>query len=289
MTGCAIEDDRDDCCGNVLMEYQYLPYGVDEFTMYIHSLRHFLFDSEGRFVYEITDEDGDLQRQRLSLSEGDYTLLTLGNADQPLAFDASDQTLNTLQMELTQRTSSGEYLNADELYWGLCNMHIAGRGEQHFVTYMNNIHCHLQVRVLWYNMPGDVGDYRMELSQVPVGYKLSPRDTYTVDDKVMPSNNGVLRTYVRTTPLKAQELQDEFVTLRYNDDTIPYFQLWFGEKAVTGLIDLSRAFRTWGWRPEATAVQEYRIQMTIFSDGTVEVKPWMATDVEDWQDGGSFG
>ena len=288
MTGCAIDDDRDICCGNVWMEYKYYPYGVEELTTYIHSMRHFLFDSEGRFVCEIMG-GSDLSHQRFSLSTGDYTMVTLGNADQPLAFDASDHTLQSLEMELTKCTPSGKFLNADQLYWGFCPMHIEEQGEQRFVTYMNNIHCHLYIRVLWHNMPSDVGDYRMELHRVPVGYKLSPDQIYTVDDKVMPVSNGDFQTYVQRTPLKAQELQEEFVTLRYNDDTIPYFQLWFGDKAVTDLIDLGRAFQTWGWRPEATAVQEYRIQMTIYSNGTVEVKPWMGTDVEDWQDGGSFG
>ena len=221
-------------------------------------------------------------------TDGDYTLLTLGNAESPLAFEAGDRTLATLEMELAGLTPSGEYLDADELYWGVCRMHVDGSRQQTFTTYMNNIHCHLHVKVMWHNMPEDVGAYRMEIGQVPVGYSLCPDRCHTVGDKLIPAGNGKLATHVERTPLKAQELRGEFVTMRYTAEHIPVFRLWFGDKAVTEPIDLRRAFRTWGWNPDAAAVQEYRIQLTLFADGSVEVRPWIDADVEDWQDGGTF-
>ena len=205
-----------------------------------------------------------------------------------LAFEAGDRTLATLEMELAGLTPSGEYLDADELYWGVCRMHVDGSRQQTFTTYMNNIHCHLHVKVMWHNMPEDVGAYRMEIGQVPVGYSLCPDRCHTVGDKLIPAGNGKLATHVERTPLKAQELRGEFVTMRYTAEHIPVFRLWFGDKAVTEPIDLRRAFRTWGWNPDAAAVQEYRIQLTLFADGSVEVRPWIDADVEDWQDGGTF-
>lgn len=293
LAGCAIEDDRDVCCGNVVMEYSYTPYGVEELSECIHSMRHFLFDGDGRYVSEVGDDGGKL-RQRVALSAGEYTMVTVGNMDRPLNFDASDGTLQTLEMELSARSRAAgggvdDYDNSDELYWGICRMSVRGSGNERFVTHMSNIHCHLAVRVIWYNMPEYVGDYRMELDNVSVGYALSPDRTYVVGDKVMPASNGHTGRYVVTVPLRAQELQTEFVTLRYSDDRLPCLRLWFGDTAVTGPIDLGRAFETWGWRADAAAVQEYRIQLTIYSDNTVEVKPWVEADVEDWQDGGSFG
>lgn len=166
-------------------------------------------------------------------------------------------------MELAGLTPSGEYLDADELYWGVCRMHVDGSRQQTFTTYMNNIHCHLHVKVMWHNMPEDVGAYRMEIGQVPVGYSLCPDRCHTVGDKLIPAGNGKLATHVERTPLKAQELRGEFVTMRYTAEHIPVFRLWFGDKAVTEPIDLRRAFRTWGWNPDAAAVQEYRIQLTL--------------------------
>ena len=119
-------------------------------------------------------------------------------------------------------------------------------------------------------------------------YSLCPDRCHTVGDKLIPAGNGKLATHVERTPLKAQELRGEFVTMRYTAEHIPVFRLWFGDKAVTEPIDLRRAFRTWGWNPDAAAVQEYRIQLTLFADGSVEVRPWIDADVEDWQDGGTF-
>lgn len=287
VTGCAIDDDRDVCCGNICMETKYLPYGVEELTTYIHSLRHFLFDANGAYMYEIPSGT-DLHTLRFSLPSGQYTMLTIGNSEQMLAFRAEDHTLNSLVMELTDTTPSGKYLNADELYWDVCPMEVDETRRNSFVTYMNNIHSHLHVKVTWNNMPEDVGDYRMELQQVPIGYTLGPDGVYRVGDKIIPLNTDTLATYVRRTPLKAQEMQDEFITVRYTRDRIPVFRLWFGDKAVTSPIDLSRAFNTWGWNPEATAVQDYRIQLTLFANGTVEVRPWIDADVEDWQNGGTF-
>ena len=243
LCACSLEDDRDICCGNIRMEIRYVPYGVEELATYIRSLRHFVFDAGGRFVREIPSGE-PIRMLRFSLPDGDYTLLTLGNAESPLAFEAGDRTLATLEMELAGLTPSGEYLDADELYWGVCRMHVDGSRQQTFTTYMNNIHCHLHVKVMWHNMPEDVGAYRMEIGQVPVGYSLCPDRCHTVGDKLIPAGNGKLATHVERTPLKAQELRGEFVTMRYTAEHIPVFRLWFGDKAVTEPIDLRRAFRT---------------------------------------------
>ena len=185
LCACSLEDDRDICCGNIRMEIRYVPYGVEELATYIRSLRHFVFDAGGRFVREIPSGE-PIRMLRFSLPDGDYTLLTLGNAESPLAFEAGDRTLATLEMELAGLTPSGEYLDADELYWGVCRMHVDGSRQQTFTTYMNNIHCHLHVKVMWHNMPEDVGAYRMEIGQVPVGYSLCPDRCHTEGDKLIP-------------------------------------------------------------------------------------------------------
>lgn len=92
LCACSLEDDRDICCGNIRMEIRYVPYGVEELATYIRSLRHFVFDAGGRFVREIPSGE-PIRMLRFSLPDGDYTLLTLGNAESPLAFEAGDRTL----------------------------------------------------------------------------------------------------------------------------------------------------------------------------------------------------
>ena len=105
----------------------------------------------------------------------------------------------------------------------------------------------------------------------------------------MPDTIGELGSYRLRVPLRSQELYGQFVTLRYWDDLMPVFRLWFGDKAITQEIDLTRAFRAWGWFPGCTHIQEYRIQIQLFSNGTVEVSPWSDMSIEDWVNGGTFG
>lgn len=286
--GCSLDDDRDVCCDNLRMEFRYVPYGIEELPTYIHRMRHFVFDASDRFVCELPSGP-DLRLLRFKLPPGEYTMLTVGNLESRMEFRSGDRSLKTLEMELLEFTESGNCRNSDELYWGFCRFRVVRGPAQRFVTYMNNIHCHLHIKVLWHNMPEYVGDYRMELQDIPRGYRLDPSQSRAVSDKVVPAINGRLCTHELEVPLRSQELRAEFVTLRYTSDYIPVFRLWFGDRAVTGPIDLRRAFRTWGWNPDATAVQEYRIQLTLFSDGAVEVRPWIDADVEDWQNGGTFG
>ncbi len=143
---------------------------------------------------------------------------------------------------------------------------------------------------------GHVAQYAGRCRSVPVwksgrfpwGYSLCPDRCHTVGDKLIPAGNGKLATHVERTPLKAQELRGEFVTMRYTAEHIPVFRLWFGDKAVTEPIDLRRAFRTWGLESRRCGRPGIPHPAHAFADGSVEVRPWIAADVEDWQDGGTF-
>ena len=156
-------------------------------------------------------------------------------------------------------------------------------------TYMNNIHCHLEIKVVWDNMPEYIGDYEMELENVHAGYSLCPERSQQAGGFTVPAcgekrpPTGYACRCARRSSLR------EFVTLRYTDERIPTFRLWFGSEQITPDIDLGRAFRTWGWYPSNTHVQQYRIQVKIFGDGRVEVTPWLDTSVEDWVNGECSG
>lgn len=127
--GCSIDDDRDVCCGNVVVEYRYLPYGVDELPTYITSMRHFVFDGDGRYVCEVGDGSNS-RRQRFTLPDGDYTMVTLGNAGGSLKFDPEEQTLGTLEAELATQTRAGLYANCERTLLGSVPDARVGRGER---------------------------------------------------------------------------------------------------------------------------------------------------------------
>lgn len=306
LAGCSLDDERDACCEGAIMTYSYRPYEVEAFGDYIHSLRHYLFDAAGTYLGEIPPGQ-ELTRQPLRLDAGSYTMVTLGNAsEQTVCGFAPDEGLENFKLAVRQRFEQQQDIlcNGDQLYWGVKEFTVesgpggsireghgnAARasGTGRLVTYMNNIHCHLEVKVVWHNVPQDFGEYVMELKEVPAGYSLCPEHCSTVEGFIIPRSEGEPRKHRLRVPMLSQELYGEFVTLRYTNDHIPVFRLWFGDEAVTGDIDLSRAFREWGWYPSRTHVQKYRILLKLFGDGSVEVSPWVEASIEDWVSGGTF-
>ncbi|MDE6234267.1 MAG: FimB/Mfa2 family fimbrial subunit [Muribaculaceae bacterium] len=310
-TACSIDDPRDECCMRAdAIRFTYLPYGQEEFGSYIFSMRHLLYDSAGYFLKEIPSRT-DLQYLVPELEEGDYTLLSFGNENSGARLSHSaDSHISELHLIQDRRHTdqisesyvprdreSEIYENGDELYWGITRIRVdcegmlseTGRSEisNGIVTPMNNIHCHLNVKVEWANVPTDVGDYVMELTGVATGYTLHPERAEDADGFIVPSSAyyGIHR---RRVALKSRELSDEFITLRYSDDHIPVFRLYFEGRQVSPDIDLGKAFASWGWHPSATHVQKYSILIRLFSDGRADVYPIINASVEDWINGGTF-
>ena len=300
---CSIDDDRDLCCLMTnAMRYVYTPHGKDEFSDHIFSLRHYLFDESGNFLHEVMPGE-NLQLQPLTLEEGRYTLITLGNYAKSIKVNSEEfpplSGFNLLVDNISRKQDEA-FENVDELFWGIRHFDLDRRGyisdygpERHRedyntpVTEMNNIHCHLSVRVEWNNLPDYIGDYEMELSGVPTGYILDPGAVDKAGGYLVPSHNvtGVHRLNV---PLDGMELQGEFVTLRYTDTAIPTLRIFFADKQVSPDINLRVAFRKWGWYPSQIHVQEYSIVVRLYSDGRAEVSPEFEGTVCDWINGGLF-
>ncbi len=282
------------CCPDICaMTYTYRPYGTEAFTDYIGSLRHLLIGADGRFISELPPGD-NLQYQILELPEGVYTMITIGNYGQSTSLNhetapnVSDLTLNCVADE------------ADELYWGVSRFAIdnTGRGTSldgrdsssprtTLVTHMNNIHCHLTLHVEWYNMPPYIGTYDMELSGVPTGYSLHPDNATTADGFLVPVHNSTAG-HSKRVPLEGLALDATFTTLRYTDEAIPTLRLSFSGTQVGPDIDLGRAFLTWGWHPYEIHLQNNKVNIVIYGNGTAELSPMIEGEVSDWIDGGTF-
>lgn len=322
LTGCTLKDDRDLCCPDQLtMYYTYRPLGAEAFSENIFSLRHFLFNGEGILIGEIPPGN-NLQHQPLSLNQGEYTLITLGNYTDRSAHDHGDmghQSQFTLihtarydgSYENTPDDDPEEYprlretlpfRNSDELFWGIKRFTVnaeglgadimegrSGEASNRLVTRMNNIHCHLNIMVDWSNMPPHIGDYEMELDGVASRYSLNPQNTSTTPGGFIVPEGKRLASYRLKVPLRSQTLKAEFVTLRFTNTIIPTLRVYFGNTQVSPDIDLGKAFRSWGWRPSDTHIQEYKILVRITGDGSAEVFPKIEASVDDWINGGSFG
>ena len=296
---CSLDDARDLCCDTGrAMRYSYRPYGAEAFSGYIFSLRHFLYDDSGNSIGEIPPGQ-NLRLQPLELGVGEYLMVTVGNMSEiSLTGHGGGASIDSLTLvSIASYEDSDDTLsNGDELYWGVKRFVIDGRGmamdagrqsEAIPVTYMNNIHCHLAVRVEWDNVPPYVGDYEMELDGVPVRYTLHPDLAHNAGGFVVPDADrlGVHRLRV---PLRSQVLTGEFVTLRYANDAIPVLRLFFGSEQVSPDIDLGRAFRIWGWSPSDTHVQNYAVTVRIYGDGRADIYPRISATIDDWINGGSF-
>ena len=301
---CAIDDDRDLCCGQPsnAMRYTYRPHGAEEFDLHIFSLRHLLFDGEGTFIREI-EPGADPKLQPLSLAAGRYTMLTLGNMTGNSIlnhedFPQLDQLLLAPAASFEGR--KGIFGNTDELFWGVRHFDVDEDGLIHDfgpdrrwsdyrapATEMNNIHCHLTVKVEWNNMPDGFGDYEMELTGVPTACLLDPGEARKAGGFIVPAHHSTGRHRLRV-PLEGYELNTDFVTLRYTDDVIPTLRIYYAGEQVSPNIDLKQAFRKWGWYPSQIHVQEYAIRVTLFANGRAEVSPMFEGTVSDWINGGSF-
>ena len=305
LSGCTLNDDRDLCCYDTLtMHYTYRPQGAEAFCENIFSLRHFLFDADGIFIRELPPGE-DMQYQPLGLGAGTYTMITVGNmSDISTHEHGTEQSLVQFLLRHTalNRNNQSAFTNTDELFWGTKRFTIGSDGKgtelsdsrigyasNRLVTEMSNIHCHLNVTVEWTNRLPHVGTYEMELSGVHTRYSLDPRNaTQTADGFDIPAGDNP-QAYRLDVPLRQLELRAEFVTLRYTDTTIPTLSIRFGDESIIPDIDLGKAFRTWGWRPSATHVQEYNILLRVINENRVDVLPMVEGSVVDWGNGGSFG
>lgn len=306
--GCSLDDDRDLCCEEVVLDYRYVRQEGDEYKTFVEAMRHFLFDEQGKFLREIPFNPAVPQYVKLlKLPIGTYTVVTIGNATtshtrlpDPVVGEAR---LDDFRLAIANAQTDGSFANSDQLFWSTRTFVSEKNKRHHYICDLSNIHCHLVVRVFWHVLPTHDGTYTMQLEGLPLGYHLHPtqarpmiiRDTDPQPD-LYPTQNRVIHTFPAMSrgfgkyrievPLYNLELQGEFITLRYTNGRIPTFRLFFGSEAITKPIDLSRAFASWGWRPDEHAEQIYRIEMEILADGTVIVNQWADASVVDWIDGG---
>lgn len=294
---CDVEDERDICCKRIVMEYQYMSGGQDCFEGNIRSLRHFLFNKAERFIEEIPCGE-TLQLQKLdSLEAGAYTMVTVGNAAEAtvLSAPACGESLNNFMLYLAETDGA----DADPLFYGICRFapqkEYANR-EQRFVTQMANVHCWLRVTVAWEHLPPAMTTapvYRMVLENCAGNYELDGGQGYGLGEKRFPHSPAWKWMHKRDCGLKGFLLKEELVSLRYTNGKLPTLHILCKEGGeyveLTPPLDLKRSFSVWGFKPESTERQQYKIRVTIYKDGHIGVKVEAEAGVADWINGGNFG
>lgn len=315
--GCETVDERELCCEEVVLEYRYVRTQFDEYKPFITHERHFLFDGGGLYLREVPAHPTNRQRIVMrGLPEGSYTMLTIGNMSEGYTalsgLEAGVSRLSEVRLALEQQIPSGDaFSNAEELFWNFRRFRSERGQRHHYLCDMSNIHCHLYLRVEWEGVPPNGSrQFSVELSQLTPAYTLRVVDEHTLHvagrlpkgwNRDEPASGYVVHhfPYSELPPsgvvrvdeeLRGQELYAEVRSLRYLDDRIPTLQLLHeGNRLFNKPIDLTPMFHDWGWFPNQHHEQIYRIHLRILRDGHVEVRPWLLTNVLDWEDGGSFG
>lgn len=315
LIGCETVDERELCCEEVELLYRYVRKAStgDEYKTFVSSMRHFLYDSQGRFIREVPSNPRHPQRLKMrDLPVGRYTMLTISNATAEhttLNNIGEGTTLGEALLEVT--TNKGKeapyYENGDELFYNTRSFECVSNEKHTYYCDLSNVHCHLHVKVRWKEgRPKYLdGAYQLRQSLVANRYRLS-RTPLQINIKESPGAPHGVSTYQQVVhsfpegyhyaPIHASsetlfnmELHFYFVTLRYTNAQYPQIQLFRGGQAVSSEVDLQRAFEAWGWVPDEDAEQIYRIEMVVGADGSVELYPWSDLDVLDWVDGGTFG
>lgn len=290
LTGCSLEDERDECCYQIRLHYHETVDGVDLFQQDIKSMRHLLYDSEGRFVRWIDSPASHPQDVDISdLESGAYTVVTVANATDKTLFENYDQ-LSTFRLIHNARyqdsAKDDDYGNSDELYWHMTGFTING-SPQVIDCPLSNIHCHLHVRAAWKGVPRQVGQWTMRLYDVYTGYQTGEVGL-TVRDRDFPAQVSAMCTQRVGTSVFNFELECEFITFRWTNEVLPTLQIWCDDEPVTKGMDLAKAFQEWGWYPDRAQIQEYWIDLTIHDDGSVDMRQGGSLGIRDWIDGGTI-
>ena len=289
---CTLEDERDYCCERNTMRYRFLYRGEDRFGEHIRRMEYFLFDAEGRYEGRMYPQEGDLARVGLdSLPFGSYTLVAVGNLEDYGRLEGfADEGLAGFRLMLDDlRDQAGTLSNGDPLFWGSCRFTTAPGSDNTFLTEMAAIHSLLRLRVEWELLPEHPDGYLFRLEGIGTASDMGGEGALTIEGQRFPRHLGETGGMAVEVPLREMALEARLYTLRYTDERIPRFRLWHGQQPAGPEIDLGRAFRQWGWRPDMAPFQQWEVRVLIRADGAAEVTPGVGTDVDDWTDGGTIG
>lgn len=310
LTGCSLEDDRDECCG-VTLHFRYMETGQDVFFNNIRSMRHFLFDSDSIFVREVFVSQTTNKVQILQIDNGQYTMITIANTTTantalseliPRVSHLSDFQLSLADSE-TRTSENGYYDNADELFYNATVFTVTDSDRDFYFEDLSNVHCHLHVYLYWHKLPDYTGTFTMKLYDVPADFSLSPDSmmrvkTVTDDDSMQPTSlNSVqlvpvsmdrfVEHHIEVMPYNFT-LTGEFITHRWTNECIPVLQVYNGDKTVTRQIPLKEVFDNWKIYPDSDPVQDYWLEIEVYPDGTSYVSKHIKGKINGWIDGGKI-
>lgn len=190
LTACDVEDSRDLCCERIVMEYRYRLNWEDAFSDNITSLRHFLFGGDEKFIREVPQSKCMRQQYLDHLNTGTYTMVTVGNSTDITNLEAPAPGESLADFMLSVEDEEGA--DTDPLFYGICPFTLTREDitrQRHFVTYLSNVHCRMEVTVKWQYMPPVLKSdkiYRITLDDCATDYRLNGTEGYSLNEKRFP-------------------------------------------------------------------------------------------------------
>lgn len=314
LAGCALEDDRDECCQELIINFRYTLGGEDFFPRRISKIHHWIFDKNDILISEFEADKSNMQRIALELPAGDYSILSIGNINNTEKLDSQTgvSNLKTIMLMLSTLDLPDDKDNCSRLYYGYRTFKSIENERLVYYSDMSNIHCVMDVTVRWKgNAPVTENPYTVRLSNIAGRYSsMLPVTKVVVNEKaskMMPYNNDIectLNRVVHSFPFSCREvkvchkqevnmynnqLRTQFVSLRYRDDQIPFISITNGAEELLSPKDLTETFRRNGWTLDNNIEQKFSIVIEIDPGGkTVTIMP-AEVDSNDWTDGGTIG
>lgn len=306
---CDIDDDRDECCESLQIDFRYSKGGADLFPQYVEKMKHFIFDANGELYKVVDGEQNNLQELQLGhVQEGHYSLVSIGNLGNATILVPQSKSISksNFLLILENLRSDNFMANGDLLYWGILDFEVVKNKRLRYLCDMSNIHCRMTITLRWKGKaPSGKEPYTFELKDIPSEYSLNSKNAYkihvagdkkelqTTDSRVVHSfpkveENNNLVTHRKEAPYLAGRVRVKIVSLRYTKNRIPILRIYRSGMAITKELDLSKVFKIWKWETDNNIEQDYKIDVEIQEDGTVIIKPTASLNVKDWIDGGSI-
>lgn len=292
LTGCSLDDDRDECCYQIRLHYHETIDGEDQFERDIKSMQHLLYDSEGFFIRMIESTADNPQDVDISgLDNGEYTVITVANATEKTLFEDYEH-ISTFRLVhnaryTRTRSENEDYANSDELYWRKVTFTVDGTSKV-IDCPLSNIHCHLHVTANWKGIPKQMGLWTLRLFHVHTEY-MAGEVGLVIRERQHPVETNQRGNHRIDADTFNFELEGEFITFRWTNERLPKLQIWCEDESATTMMDLQKAFEEWGWYPDRAQVQDYWINLQIGDDGSVDMRASGEARVNDWIDGGTIG
>lgn len=293
LTGCDVDDERDECCELSTVRFRYLYNGTDCYFDFIRKVQYFLFDgTDGTFLREVQPMEGEMNKVDINGYEpGEYVLIAVANLHDYACLDRHEtEGLQAFRLAVNKYDPriSGTFGNGDPLYWGECRFTVSpGRACNH-VAEMANIHCVIRITVKWEGLPPATEGFTYVLENIGTGMDMHATNAREIGLQRFPPIENYEGTMMKDAYFNNLVLDAELITLRLTDDDIPRFQLFLNGTDITKPFDLAEIFRKWNWYPGLAQVQRYELNIKLTKDGMAEFNPGIGANIPDWSDGGTL-